>query len=243
MGEPLAFCQFNEIETRRGRVLGMLGRTYEARQTLADVIRSSYVLKTERGPKRFNLAEINARVWLAEVLRQAGSDESAAVAASAAREWQQLLAERPDTASYTSGLYDASDLNGFLAAFPQQRATALAGAPTERTDLFDGCEAILNIALGVNLVSADMPKAACEHLQKFVAVDSGGDSWVWFHLAIAHAKLGNDSQAQKMYQQAAKWMESNKPDNEELIALRELAATELGIANESDPAETSGSGN
>jgi hypothetical protein len=58
---------------------------------------------------------------------------------------------------------------------------------------------------------------------------SGGDSSDWFFLAMAHWQLGNKEQARQWYEQACKWMDKNKPADEELKGFRNDAATLLGI--------------
>ncbi len=61
-------------------------------------------------------------------------------------------------------------------------------------------------------------------LDDFATVDSGADSYAWFHLAMVYHQLGKTDEALAMFDQAIRWMEAKKPDNAELAALRDEAA-------------------
>jgi len=72
------------------------------------------------------------------------------------------------------------------------------------------------------------PARAVELARKAV---EGGNSFAWFFLAMAHWQLGVEDQACKWYGRAVRWMETNKPQDEDLLRLRDEAAALLGLAN------------
>jgi uncharacterized protein HemY len=53
-----------------------------------------------------------------------------------------------------------------------------------------------------------------------------------FFLAMAHWRLGDHEQARRWYEQGVKWMEKNRPLDEELRRLRTEAVTLLGLLAE-----------
>ena len=53
-----------------------------------------------------------------------------------------------------------------------------------------------------------------------------------FFLAMAHARLGNDGEAQRWYATANHWMRQNEPRNAELERIREEAFAVLDVAND-----------
>ena len=67
--------------------------------------------------------------------------------------------------------------------------------------------------------AADWP-AARTALEKSMTLRRGGDACDWFFLAMAHWQLGNKDEARKWYDQAAGWMQKNKPQDEELLRFR-----------------------
>jgi tetratricopeptide (TPR) repeat protein len=78
-------------------------------------------------------------------------------------------------------------------------------------------------------------------LQKSLSVRSNDhvtDSFDLFILAVTHAKLGHNQQAQKYYDDAITWMEANLPEDKDLLYFRAEAAKVLGVA-EPKPKPTS----
>ena len=63
----------------------------------------------------------------------------------------------------------------------------------------------------------------------------GGDAFDWFFLAMAHWQLGDKAAARKWYDQAVRWMETNKPQNEELLRFRAEAQELLKIERKPVP--------
>jgi hypothetical protein len=55
----------------------------------------------------------------------------------------------------------------------------------------------------------------------------GGDSFDWFIMAMAHARLDDKDEARKWFDRAVVWMDKNKPQDEELRRFRTEAATVL----------------
>jgi tetratricopeptide (TPR) repeat protein len=70
---------------------------------------------------------------------------------------------------------------------------------------------------------------AREALQKSIDLRSGGDSFDWFFLAMAHWQLDDKDQARQWYDKAVDWMDKNQPQNEELQRFHTEAAELLGI--------------
>jgi serine/threonine protein kinase/tetratricopeptide (TPR) repeat protein len=90
--------------------------------------------------------------------------------------------------------------------------------------------------LGVASYRTAQWKDAVAALERSMPLRSGGDSFDWFFLAMAHWQLGNAKEARHYYDRAVEWMEQNKPQDEELREdlrrFRAEAATLLGIQEE-----------
>src|SRR5262249_4225694 len=72
-------------------------------------------------------------------------------------------------------------------------------------------------------------KNAVGALEKSMELRKGGDAADWFFLAMADWRLGDEGQAGKWYDQAVRWVEKNKPGDEELGCFRAEAAGLLRI--------------
>jgi serine/threonine protein kinase/Flp pilus assembly protein TadD len=70
--------------------------------------------------------------------------------------------------------------------------------------------------LGVAHYRAGDWKAAVTALQKATEIRSGGDSAEWFLLALAHWRLGDKQQGRAWYDRAIRWMDKNRPRDENL---------------------------
>ena len=57
----------------------------------------------------------------------------------------------------------------------------------------------------------------------------GGNSYEWFFLAMAQARLGEPEKARPWYDKAVRWMQEHEPKNDELRRFREEAAGGLKI--------------
>jgi tetratricopeptide (TPR) repeat protein len=79
-------------------------------------------------------------------------------------------------------------------------------------------------------------KGAIADLEKSMELRKGGDSSDWFFLAMARWQLGDKDGARESYDQAVKWMETNAPENKELIRFRAEAAELLGVDPRNQPA-------
>jgi eukaryotic-like serine/threonine-protein kinase len=64
-------------------------------------------------------------------------------------------------------------------------------------------------------------QSAIKALEKSIELRKGGDSFDWFFLAMAHAKLGNKGEDRKWYDKAVEWMEKNKQQLEKNALQRE----------------------
>src|SRR5205807_5020677 len=65
-------------------------------------------------------------------------------------------------------------------------------------------------ALGLACYRAGRCKEAVNALEKAMSLRSGGNSFDWFVLAMAHARLGDKTQARTWYDRAVAWMEDRK---------------------------------
>jgi tetratricopeptide (TPR) repeat protein len=88
--------------------------------------------------------------------------------------------------------------------------------------------------LGVARYRAGDCKAAIAALERSMQLRKGGDSSDWFFLAMAHWQLGDKDQARKWYDQAVRWTEKNRPNDEELRRFRTEAAGLLGVSEKKD---------
>ena len=66
--------------------------------------------------------------------------------------------------------------------------------------------------------------SAIAALQESMKLRKGGDSALWFFLAMAHWQLDHKEEAAKWYAEAVKWMDKNAPQDEELQRFRTEAA-------------------
>jgi tetratricopeptide (TPR) repeat protein len=73
--------------------------------------------------------------------------------------------------------------------------------------------------------------AAIDALGKSMELRHGGDALDWFFLSMTHWQLGAKDEARKWYNQSIEWMDTNQPNNEEMIRFRTEAAVLLGIAS------------
>jgi len=62
-------------------------------------------------------------------------------------------------------------------------------------------------------------KAAIAAVEKSMLLRSGGDSFDWYFLAMAHGKLGNRAHARRWFDKAVEWRQKNRPHDEELRRL------------------------
>ena len=153
-----------------------------------------------------------------------------------------------------------NSLAWFLATCPEEefrdanRAVELA---TKAVELAPEDGNIWN-TLGVAQYRAEDWSAVIEALEKSIELGSGGNSFDFFFLAMAHWQLGEtgvrgqepgsrDREAQaeeqpadqepaqaevrRWYEKAVEWMDKNKPDDEELIRFRQEAEDLLNVAD------------
>jgi tetratricopeptide (TPR) repeat protein len=83
--------------------------------------------------------------------------------------------------------------------------------------------------LGIALYRARQWQDAVEALEKSMQLQSAGDSFHWFFLAMAYRQLGNSEKARHWYDRAVQWMDKNKPKDDQLCRFRAEAVALLGI--------------
>jgi tetratricopeptide (TPR) repeat protein len=75
-------------------------------------------------------------------------------------------------------------------------------------------------------------EAAIRTLEESMRLQGGGNSWDWYFLAMAHARLGHDAQAREWYDRAVAWHVEHAPDDGELRRFRAEAEHVLGLDGE-----------
>jgi tetratricopeptide (TPR) repeat protein/tRNA A-37 threonylcarbamoyl transferase component Bud32 len=78
-------------------------------------------------------------------------------------------------------------------------------------------------------------RAAVAELEAAMRLRAGGDSFDWFFLAMAHARLGERDKARAWFDRAVQWMDRHKPHNHELRRFRAEAQAMLGEAGKAGP--------
>ena len=81
---------------------------------------------------------------------------------------------------------------------------------------------------------------AIETFQRSMELQAGGNSWDWFFLAMAHAKLGDLEKAREWQRKALEWMDENRADHPELIRFRAEARELLGDVPSGSEAQAKG---
>jgi eukaryotic-like serine/threonine-protein kinase len=90
-------------------------------------------------------------------------------------------------------------------------------------------------ALALAYYRADRCADAIEIIEQALPLRNGGDSFSWFILALAHAKLGHQARANDCYGQAVAWMEKYQPKNVELQRLSAEAGALLSQGAQKGP--------
>jgi serine/threonine protein kinase/Tfp pilus assembly protein PilF len=81
--------------------------------------------------------------------------------------------------------------------------------------------------LGLACYRAGRRQEAVKALDQALSLRNGGNSFDWFVLAMAHARLGDKTQARTWYDRAVGWMDKHQPGNVELLRFRAEAKKEL----------------
>ena len=137
-----------------------------------------------------------------------------------ARKFCEELSQTADTESTTPKFHN--NFAWFLATCPSSELRDVGQAlksARKATELEPNIGAFWN-TLGVVLYRAGDWPTAVTALEKSMELRTGGDSFDWFFLAMAHWQLGDKEQARKWYDQAVVWMDKNQPQNEELLGFR-----------------------
>jgi serine/threonine protein kinase/Tfp pilus assembly protein PilF len=114
-------------------------------------------------------------------------------------------------------------------ADPRQRGLARATELARKTTSLAPQNWTFWRTLGVARYCAKDWQGAWEALNRSMELRKGGDSSDGLFLAMAHWQLGEKAQARTRYDQAVRWMEKNRPRDEELLRFRAEAAALLGI--------------
>jgi WD40 repeat protein len=152
--------------------------------------------------------------------------------------WEHVVALSPDQPD------ECNDLAWFLVTCKDQslrdagRAMQLAQRaiemripePTPPRDTRER-QAFMNYwnTLGVARYRAGKWRGAVEAIDRSRSAPGGDNAYNHFFLAMAHCQLGAKDQARRWYEQAMRWMDQHKPQDEELSRFRAEAAALLGI--------------
>jgi tetratricopeptide (TPR) repeat protein len=104
--------------------------------------------------------------------------------------------------------------------------------------IFPGAGTFWNTLGVVHYRRGEWKEAAVALKESIRLHPSGGDSFDWFFLAMAHHRLGDRVQARRFYDKAVEWMEKHQEFVEELTRFRAEAAALM--ASESGPSNNSG---
>jgi serine/threonine protein kinase/tetratricopeptide (TPR) repeat protein len=124
-----------------------------------------------------------------------------------------------------------NELAWFLATSPEQRlrdATQAVRLAKKAVDARQESPACWN-TLGVAHYSNGDDKAAIAALETAMSLRSGGNSFDWFFLAMAHWRLGNRDQARTWFDWAVQWMDRYKPHDDQLRRFCSEAETMLTV--------------
>jgi tetratricopeptide (TPR) repeat protein len=152
----------------------------------------------------------------------------------ALRQYDKALADLNKALELDPSFQVQNDLAWYLITCPARnlrdvpRAVQLAGKAVELVPRDRHCWN----TLGAAQYYAGQWRVAIESVKKAMELSKGGDSWDWFFLAMAHWQLGEKDQAQHWYDQAVRWMENNRPEDEELRCFRGEASKLLGAEKE-----------
>jgi serine/threonine protein kinase/Flp pilus assembly protein TadD len=114
-------------------------------------------------------------------------------------------------------------------ADPEFRDPSQAVALAERALQLDPDDLFVWNTLGVARYRNGNYQEAIRTLEKSVQVRKGGNSFDWFFLAMAQARMDNRAMARRWYDRAVAWMEKNQPADPELKRFRAEAEEALGI--------------
>ena len=78
--------------------------------------------------------------------------------------------------------------------------------------------------LGAAHYRAGDAKAAAAALQESMRLRSGGDAYDWLFLAMVRRRLGDPADARRWYDRSLAWIETNAPQDQELLRIRAEAA-------------------
>jgi tetratricopeptide (TPR) repeat protein len=185
----------------RQALLDLADRSVEKAPPNADILLKRASLRSALQLDQLALADLSRAVQLAPANGQAKNNLA----------W--FLVTSPDPALHDSTLAVQLAKEAIALASPQ-RPAALGNAWN---------------TLAVAYYRSGDWKSALQAIQKSVELRNSGDSFDWFFLAMIHWQLGDEYGANEWYDQAADWMERNRPQDEELLRFRAEAADLLNL--------------
>jgi tetratricopeptide (TPR) repeat protein len=194
-----------------GRVLAAAGKADEAEKSYRQAVNLLECSAKEFPYSAYHRQDlVKSYLQLVSLLCEVGRPSEAA---EPYRKALELDAEDPAI---------SNELAWFLATGPEPRlrdatqAVRLAKKAVEARQESPDCWNTLGAA---NYRIGDH-NAAVAALEKARSRRSGGNSFDWFFLAMAHWRLGNRDEARTWFERAVKWMDSNKPRDDQLRRFR-----------------------
>jgi hypothetical protein len=234
--KPACCYQLRHAYLARADALSSLGQSERAERVLRDAVTVFEDLADDERAESLAprlLPMIYGR--LGRLLAEMGPDSEAEEAYSRQAETRErLVLDSPRDPRVSNSLAWSWVTSPYRALHEPARAVELA---TKVVKLQPENGTYWN-TLGVALYRAGDWTGAIEALEKSMELRSGGDSYDWFFLAMAHWQLGEEEQddavrrrhqteARRWYDKAVEWMEKNKPDDEELRRFHAEAAEGL----------------
>ncbi len=250
--DPYSRHQIANYQGERAQVLSLAGRFREAEEAFNDALDAFQKLRTDYAAvyQPYHDLAYNSNN-LAVVLAQTGRPREAAVAYRRALEWQaKMVAKHFDQEPALQRRQELAVIHHNLAwllivsSDPQVRdlkqaiehakkAVELEPGATNGSDVNTAnCRKLPNLwnTLAVACYRRGDCHASIEALHRAMDLQGGPNGFDGVFLSMAHWQLGDKEQPRKWFDQAVKWMDEHKLQDEDLNGFRAEAATLLGIA-------------
>jgi tetratricopeptide (TPR) repeat protein len=199
------------------------GRLGEAEEIRRDVIRRWEALKADfPEDKHYRRNLVQSYLELVGLLCQVGRHSEAA------GPYRKALELEPEDHVINN------TLAWFLVTTPELglRDAALATRLAKKAIAVRQESADYRHTLGVAHFRNGDDRAAIAELERAIQLRSGGSSFDWFFLAMAHWRLGDRAKAQALFDQAVQWMDKHLPLDDELRRFRAEAEALLSARDE-----------
>jgi serine/threonine protein kinase/tetratricopeptide (TPR) repeat protein len=202
-------------------LLNDLGRRPEAEELRREVIRHYEKLKADFSEElEFRGCLVQSYRQLGNLLWELGRQSEAA----------ELFRKAIDLDPENPALNNA--LAWILATSPEPRLRDAARAVrlAKKAVVARRRSGVYRNTLGVALYRTGDDRAAVAELGTAMSLRSGGDSFDWFFLAMAHWRLGDRALSRTWFDRAVQWMDRHRPHDHELRRFRAEAEAVLADA-------------